>query len=211
MTAPRRALVLVDVQNQYFEGPLAIQYPPRDQSLRNIVRLIDHADATDMPVVVVQHTLPQEAPLFADGSHTWELHPDVAARIQPSWKLVRKNVGSAFGGTDVAQWLREQNVDTITLAGYMTNNCNLATAADAEVRGLAAEVISDATGAIHIANAAGKASAEQVHNTLMAIFNSNFAAVATADDWIDANTAGAALEKDNLVTSAVEGQAAFGA
>ncbi len=30
MTAPRRALILIDVQNEYFdaEGPLAIQYPP---------------------------------------------------------------------------------------------------------------------------------------------------------------------------------------
>lgn len=210
MTAPRRALIVVDVQNQYFDGPLAIQYPPREESLKNIVGLIDHAEANGIPVVAVQHTFPEGAPVFAEGSPSWELHPDVASRATSSWKTVRKNVGSVFGGTDLADWLRAQDIDTVTLAGFMTNNCDLASAADAESRGLAAEVISDASGAIHIANAAGEASAEQVHKTLMAILNSNFAAVATADVWREAVSAGAALEKDNLVASAVAGHAAFG-
>lgn len=211
MTASRRALVLVDVQNQYFDGPLTIQYPPRDTSLRNIARIIDHAVANAVPVVVVRHTLPSEAPVFAEGSDAWQLHPEVARRVDPSWKSVHKNVGSVFGGTDLAEWLRAEGVDTITLVGYMTNNCDLASAAGAEELGFTAEIISDATGAIHIANAAGKASAEQVHNTLMAVLNSNFAAVATTDAWLEAVTAGTALEKDNLVASGLEGQNVFGA
>ncbi|MFE0752104.1 isochorismatase family protein [Gordonia sp. NPDC058843] len=211
MTSPRRALVLVDVQNTYFDGPLAIQYPPRDTSLSNITRIIDHAEVNNIPVVVVQHTLPAGAPVFAEGSAAWELHPAIAERVTPSWKSVRKSVGSVFGGTDLADWLRTQDVDTITLVGYMTNNCDLASAAGAEELGFAAEIISDATGAIHLANAAGKASAEDVHNTLMALFNSNFAAVATTDAWIEATTAGAGLDKDNLVSSAIEGRNVFGA
>ncbi|MDQ0674449.1 nicotinamidase-related amidase [Pseudarthrobacter siccitolerans] len=28
MSTPRRALILIDVQQQYFDGPLEIQYPP---------------------------------------------------------------------------------------------------------------------------------------------------------------------------------------
>ncbi|PKZ63309.1 isochorismatase [Gordonia terrae] len=211
MAAPRRALVLVDIQNTYFDGPLAIQYPPRDTSLSNITRIIDHAEANDIPVVAVQHTLPAEAPVFAEGSLAWELHPDVAGRVTPSWKSVHKSVGSVFGGTDLADWLRTQDVDTVTLVGYMTNNCDLASAAGAEELGFGVEIISDATGAIHLANAAGKASAEDVHNTLMALLNSNFAAVATTDAWIEAITSGTGLDRDNLVNSAIEGRSAFGA
>ena len=33
MTAPRRALILVDVQLEYFAGPLEIRYPPHATSL----------------------------------------------------------------------------------------------------------------------------------------------------------------------------------
>ena len=44
----------------------------------------------------------------------------------------------------------------------MTNNCDLATAVEAEGLGFAAEILSDATGAIHLANEAGKVSAAEL-------------------------------------------------
>lgn len=210
MTSPRRALIVIDVQNEYFDGKMRIQYPPREQTLANIARMIDHAEAHSLPIAVIQHSFPADAPVYAEGSHGWELHPDVASRVKPHWKRVTKSFGSVFGGTDVLEWLQEHDVDTITVAGYMTNNCDLATVAEAEVHGLNAEVVSDATGAIHIVNAAGKVSAEQVHTTLLAIFNSNFAAVAVADDWLDAVSTGSSLDKDNLIASAEQGRNVFG-
>ncbi len=84
----------------------------------------------DLPVVVVQHQLPEGAPAFAVGSESWSLHPEIEQRLQPAWKRVTKDKGSVFAGTDVAAWLAEQDVDTITIVGYMTNNCDLATAVE---------------------------------------------------------------------------------
>ena len=92
----------------------------------------------------------------------------------------------------------------------MTNNCDIATAVGAEELGLAAEVLSDATGAIHLANEAGKISAEQLHDALLVLLHSNFAAVATTETWMAAATAGEALPKSDLGTSATQGRAAFG-
>jgi nicotinamidase-related amidase len=209
VTSPHRALVLVDIQNDYFSGPLEVQYPPHEDSLKNIIQLIDGAEAAGLPVVVAQHSYPTEAPVFAEGSPGWQLHPEVAARVTPHWKHVTKKFGTVFGGTDLADWLAEQNVDTITVAGYMTNNCDLATVAEAEVRGLSAEVISDATGAINLANDQGSASAEQVHTTLMVLMHSNFAAVATTEQWLAALDAQRPLAKSDLGTSAVQGRQAF--
>ncbi|MBU8816795.1 isochorismatase family protein [Mycolicibacterium goodii] len=209
MTSPRRALVLVDIQNDYFGGPLEIQYPPRDTSLKNITKLIECAESAELPVVVVQHSLPADAPLFATDSEGWQLHPEVASRVRPCWKQVTKQFGTVFGGTDVAEWLAEQGVDTVTIAGYMTNNCDLATVAEAEVHGLSAEIISDATGAVHLANDQGEVSAEQVHTTLMVLMHSNFAAVATTEQWITAVSAQTALEKSDLGSSALQGARTF--
>ncbi|NDK89192.1 isochorismatase family protein [Gordonia desulfuricans] len=210
MTAPRRALVIVDVQNEYFQPPMQVQYPPVDDSLANILRAIDTATEQGLPIVALQHTLPAEAPVYAEGSHGWKLHPEIERRVRPEWKLATKQFGTVFGGTDVAEWLSQNNVDTITVVGYMTNNCDLATAAEAEVRGLSAEILSDATGAIHLANDAGKVSAEVLHNTLMVLYHSNFAAVATTGEWLDAVNSGAALAKSNLVESAISGAQAQG-
>ncbi|AXB42426.1 isochorismatase family protein [Amycolatopsis albispora] len=211
MATPRRALIVVDVQQEYFDGVLEVQYPPRDQSLANIARAIDLAEEQGLPVVVVQHELPEDAPLFAAGSPGWELHPEIEKRAKPSWLRVTKGSSSVFTGTEVADWLAGQQVDTVTIVGYMTNNCDIATAVSAEALGLSAELLSDATGAIHLANDAGKASAQQVHETLLVLFNSNFAAVATTDAWAAAVRAGEPLPKSDLGTSATQGRAAFSA
>ena len=211
MSTPRRALVVVDVQQEYFDGPLQVQHPPREESLAHVVRAMDLAKEHDMPVVVVQHEYPEGAPVFAVGSGGWALHPDVEARLDPSWKRATKQNGSVFAGTDVAGWLAGQGVDTVTIVGYMTNNCDIATAVGAEELGLAAEILSDATGAIHLANEAGQVSADQLHETLLVLLHSNFAAVATTQAWTTAVTAGDALPKSDLGTSATQGRAAFGA
>lgn len=211
MTAPRRALIVVDVQQEYFNGILQIQAPARESSLANIVVAVEVAEQQDLPVVVVQHQLPEGAPVFAVGSESWSLHPEIEQRLRSSWKRISKDKGSVFAGTDAAQWLAQHDVDTITIVGYMTNNCDIATAVGAEELGLAAEILSDATGAIHLANEAGKVSADQLHETLLVLLHSNFAAVATTEAWTAAVTAGEALPKSDLGTSAMQGRAAFGA
>ncbi|PAU92552.1 isochorismatase [Kocuria sp. WN036] len=198
MTIPRRALIVVDAQMEYFDGPMSIQYPPREESLANISRVLEVAAEQDMPVVMVQHETDEGAPIFAPGSAGYPLHPDLEQLDDRQWKQVVKGYGSVFAG-----------VDTITVVGYMTNNCDLATAVEAEGLGFAAEILSDATGAIHLANEAGQVSAEDLHRTLMVLLQSNFAAVTTTDAWIGAVAGGESPVRSNLVASAMNGAEAF--
>ncbi|MBO0984530.1 isochorismatase family protein [Rathayibacter sp. SD072] len=207
MTAPRRALILVDVQQEYFAGPLEIRFPPHASSLPRIAAAIDAATAAGLPIAVFQHSAGEGAPVFAPGTEGFALHPEIERRRTTEWTSITKQYGTVFAGTDLLARLRERDVDTITLVGYMTNNCILASAAEAETHGLTAEVLSDATGAIAISNAAGSVDAETVHTTLLALLNSNFAAVGTTDEWIDAVSTGAALPKSDLGSSAVAGAA----
>lgn len=207
MSTPRRALVLVDVQQQYFSGPLEIQYPPHQESLPMIVRAIDAAAVAGIPIAVIKHSEGEGAPVFAPGTQEFDLHPDVESRKTDAWKGVIKQYGSVYADTDVAGWLRQHDIDTVTLVGYMTNNCILASAVEAEVLGFNTEVLSDATGAINLANDAGFADAKTVHTTLLALLNSNWAAVGTTDAWTDALETGQALKRSDLGSSAMAGAA----
>lgn len=207
MSAPRRALVIVDVQQEYFDGPLNIEYPPREESLARILQSLDVAERSDVPVVVVQHEYPAGAPVFAAGTPGHELQPEVKARTGSAAKHVTKNLSSVFAGTDLADWLRANDIDTVTLVGYMTNNCVLGSAADAERLGFSIEVLSDATGAIHMSNEAGSVDARQVHETLMVLLHSNWAAVAATGAWAEAVSGGQELPKSDLVTTAAKGRA----
>lgn len=205
MDAPRRALVIIDVQNDYFAGPLEIQYPAHAASLPMITKAIDAADAAGIPVVAVQHTSGAGAPVFAPGTDGFALHREVADRARESWKRVVKQHGSVYAQTDVAEWLRAQAVDTVTLVGYMTNNCVLASSVEGEGLGFTTEVLSDATGAINLANGQGFVDAKTVHTTLMTLLSSNLASVATTDEWLAALDAHAPLERSDLGSSAVAG------
>jgi nicotinamidase-related amidase len=205
MTAPRRVLIVIDAQQEYFTGLLPIQYPPREESIQRMVAAVEAAEQAGIPVVMVQHSAGEDAPVFNPGKEEWQLHPSLEERRSSDWKSVVKQYSSAFSGTGLAEWLRENGVDTVTLAGYMTNNCIIASASDTEIHGFTAEVLSDATGAIDISNSAGTVDAKTVHTTLLALLNSNFAAVVTTDHWSQAVQAGVPLEKSSLIESAAGG------
>lgn len=202
MPAPRRALIVIDAQREYFEGALPIRYPEPEVSVRRIRAAMEAALEAGVPIVLVQHEEAAGAPGFAAGSALVLNHAQIAAVEDKASHRIRKQASSVFGGTGLADWLREHSVDTITLAGYMSNNCVLASAVDAEPLGLAVEVLSDATGAIDLVNEAGRVPARQVHETLMALLHSNWAAVATTDAWSTTVQNGEPLRGSNLVVSA---------
>ena len=203
-TVPRRALVLVDVQNEYAHLPLRIRHPRLSDCLERIERALDAAEHAGLPVACVQHAGPPGGAIFAPGGKGFELCPSIERRRTPQWKRVVKRRGSVYAGTDLAAWLHEQGVDTVTLVGFMANNCILASAAWGEtIGGLTTEVLSDAVGAINLRNCAGRADARTVHTALMALLHSNWAAVATTDDWCRALGRDEPLPRSNLVASAM--------
>lgn len=204
--APRRALVVIDVQNEYFTGNLPIEYPPVEQTLPNIGRAMDAARAAGIPVVVVQHSAPATSPLFAKGSPGWQLHEEVGSR--PRDHYIEKAWPSVYTGTDFADWLAGRHIDTLTVAGYMTHNCDASTVFEAMHRGLKVEFLADATGALPYDNAAGQASAEEIHRVFSVVVHSNFAAVASTRQWLDAIKDGVPLARDNVAASNQRARAA---
>jgi nicotinamidase-related amidase len=199
MTAPRRALIVIDVQNEYVTGDLPIEYPDVQTSLTNVGHAMDAARAAGVPVVVVQHFSSAGSPVFARGSEGAELHPVVGARARDHY--IEKSVASAFSGTDLADWLAAQQVDTLTVVGYMTHNCDASTINHAYHAGLTVEFLHDATGSLPYENSAGLASAEEIHRVFSVVLQSNFAAVASTEQWIAAVKDGAPLERSNIYVS----------
>jgi nicotinamidase-related amidase len=155
----KRALVVIDVQNEYFSGLLPITHP--QWHLTNILRVMDAAAAIDILLVVVQHTFPQpDKPFFQRGTPQWELHPEVQAR--PHNLLIEKYLPGSFTGTALEPRLHQQGIDTVVIAGYMTLMCCDTTARQAVHRGLTVEFLNDATGTLPLNDAAGEVSAEEL-------------------------------------------------
>ena len=201
-TAPdpaNRALIVIDVQNDYDGGALPIEYPSFTQSVARIGEAMDAARAAGVKIVVVKQLAPAGSPIFAAGAHGGELHPAVAGR--PPDHYVEKKLPSAFAGTDLDAWIDANGVSTITVVGYMTHNCDLSTIIHAAHRGLAVEFLADASGALPYENSAGRVTAEEMHRVVCVILQSRFAAVLSTQDWIALLETGKAAERDSIYAS----------
>ncbi|KJH80584.1 MULTISPECIES: cysteine hydrolase family protein [Pseudomonadaceae] len=199
MSQPKRALIVIDVQNEYVTGNLRIEYPDVQLSLSNIARAMDAARAAGIPVVAVQHIAPETSPLFARGSQQAELHHTVAARSHDLH--VEKSLASALVNTNLGAWLRDRQIDTLTVVGYMTHNCDNSTVVQAHHEGWKVELLHDATGSLPYQNSAGAASAEEIHRAFTVVMHTGFAAVASTDQWLEAVNTGQPLSPDNIYLS----------
>lgn len=196
---PKRALLLIDVQNEYVTGNLPIEYPPLATSLKNIEVAIKTAQSHSIPIVVVQQMAPETSPIFAKGSHGWELHPLVAS-LKPDL-LVHKQLPSALAGTQLAQWLKKEEIDTLTVTGYMTQNCNESTIRQATHEGWAVEFLHDAAGTVSFRNSQGLLKAEDMHKAACVVLQSRFAAVMTTQEWTHCIQTGEAPIRDSIYQS----------
>jgi nicotinamidase-related amidase len=196
---PKRALVLIDVQNEYVTGNLPIEYPPLATSLKNIAAAIETAQSHSIPIVVVQQMAPETSPIFAKGSHGWELHASVAS-LTPDL-LVQKQLPSALAGTQLAEWLKQEEIDTLTVAGYMTQNCNESTIRQAAHEGWSVEFLHDAAGTVSFRNAQGLLKAEDMHKAACVVLQSRFAAVLTTQAWTHCVESGEAPLRDSIYQS----------
>ncbi|MCT7378419.1 cysteine hydrolase family protein [Chelativorans salis] len=196
---PKRALIVIDVQNDYDGGNLPIEHPPFRDSIANVARAMEAAGEAGVKVITVRHRAPQGAPVFAEGTHGAELHEAVETRRRDHH--IEKTLPSAFTGTDLELWLRNNGIDTLTIAGYMTHHCDLSTTLHAAHMGFSVEFLSDATGTLPYENRAGSATAEEIHRVVTVVLHAGFAAVLTTDEWIDCLKTGALPERDNPYAS----------
>ena len=62
----KRALLVIDVQKEYFNGKLPVKYP--EKSYENILKAMDSATQYEIPTILIQHTNPADASTFAMDS-----------------------------------------------------------------------------------------------------------------------------------------------
>jgi len=180
-TAKSRALLVIDVQMDYFSGPMTVTYP--EGSCERILQAVDAAQAAGVPVVMIQHTASRPAlKLFQKGTDGWQVHPELVKR---GWEhLVEKHFAGSFTGTDLDEWLKAHGIGTVAICGYMTQMCCDTTARQAQHLGYEVEFLGDATGTLDFTNDAGSVKAEELHRAVLVVQNWGFSRVLKVANWI---------------------------
>ena len=176
------ALVLVDIQNDYFEDG---RWPvDKMQAVAgNAARLLEHARKAGHAVVHVRHEIPSDqAPFFRPGSTGAEIHASVAP--QGSEPVILKHRPNSFQDTTLRDDLQAGGITDVVICGAMSQMCIDATARAAVDFGYKVTVVEDACGAKEQTFNDAQIPAPQVHAAFMAPLAMSYASVVATDDYL---------------------------
>ncbi|MEA2229843.1 MAG: hypothetical protein QOF04_3473 [Solirubrobacteraceae bacterium] len=182
-----RALVIVDIQNDYFPGG-RMELVGAEAAAGHARELLSAFRETGEPVFHVQHLFDSDdAPFFAPGSDGAEIHPDV--RPGAGEPLIVKHHPNAFLDTTLADQLHQAGVDDVVICGMMTSMCVDASARAAADLGFRTSIAADACAAPDLRSGDEVIPGGTVHRAFLAALGSLIADVRDTDEIIGARTA----------------------
>ena len=177
----KTALVLIDIQNDYFEGG---KWPvDKMQTVSaNAARLLDHARKQGHEIIHIRHEIPSdEAPFFRPGSKGAETHVSVAPLEGET--VILKHKANSFHDTPLREELEARGASKITICGAMSQMCVDATARAASDFGYEVMVVEDACGAKEATFNGVEVPASQVHAAFMAPLAMSYASVISSETY----------------------------
>ncbi|MBD0369622.1 MAG: nicotinamidase [Pyrinomonadaceae bacterium] len=163
MADKKRALLIVDVQNDFCPGG-ALGVDKGDEVIAPLNRLAREFLSRGDIVVKSRDWHPATTKHFAQYGGTWPVHcvqETVGAEFHheliddPRIIIISKGMGdedsySAFDGTDLAERLRAENVEEVWVGGLATDYCVKNTALDALREGFRVKALADAMRAVNL-------------------------------------------------------------
>lgn len=180
----RTALILIDIQNDYFEDG---RWPvdKMHQVSANAARLLANARDNGQTIIHIRHEIPSDAaPFFRPGSTGAEIHKSVAPiGGEP---VILKHRPNSFHDTGLHNRLAAENISQVVICGAMSQMCIDATSRAAADLAYDVIVIEDACGAKAQEFNDQTVPAPQVHAAFMAPLAMSYARVITCQSYLTA-------------------------
>lgn len=167
------ALVLIDCQNTYRDGVMALDGV--EEALEEAERLLLRARALGSPIIHIRHD--------AGAGSPYDVSADIgqiADKVAPlsGEPVVTKNYPSSFEKTELDALLKERQIEKLTLAGFMTHMCVNSTARAGFNLGYDVTVVASATASRSLPDPrGGDIPSDAVHANALAAMNDLFAVV----------------------------------
>jgi nicotinamidase-related amidase len=176
MLSNNPALVVIDAQEGIKDGAHWGGNRNNLDAEKNIDTLLRHWRKLSLPVIVVQHCSVSKASPFRPEHPGNKLMDFVT--LGPGERLIQKSVANAFVNTDLLQYLNDQDISSLVITGFVTNNSVEATARYAGDVGFKTIVIADATACFDKVGLDGKRySSSVVHQLSLANLKGEYAAI----------------------------------
>jgi nicotinamidase-related amidase len=173
------ALISIDFQKGFDDPIWGIRNNPDAEEKMTL--LLSEWRLNRLPVIHVQHcSVEENSPLrlnYYGNKFKDETKPISGEQI------FTKTVNSAFIGTKLEKYLRENDIDSLVIAGLTTDHCVSTTTRMAGNLGFSVTLVSDATATFDRTSEDGTHySADQIHNIHLASLHGEFCTVLTSKE-----------------------------
>jgi nicotinamidase-related amidase len=178
LKSEKPALILIDIQKGFDD--LAYWGGERNNPYaeNNAAELLEIWRYNQLPIFHIKHCSSNPNSLLSElnaGNEFKEIVKPI-----PGEPIIKKNVNSAFIGTNLKQQLDEQKINTLVIVGLTTDHCVSTTTRMAGNFGFETFVVSDATATFNKKGIDGQHySAALIHETALASLNGEFATIVT--------------------------------
>ncbi|MBO4493701.1 MAG: cysteine hydrolase [Ruminococcus sp.] len=170
----KEALLVIDVQNDYFEGGACPLHEPKKAEER-IIRLIAESRKTGRPVIYIKHINSDDEDLFNEGTYGCEISERIAPL--PNDIVINKYCPNSFLGTELNDCLRSLGVEKLVVCGMMTHLCIDTTVRAAMDHGYEVALVADACATKDLELNGETIPAETVQKTYIASLSGVFAEI----------------------------------
>ena len=169
-------LIIIDMQVGFDEPYWGKRNNPNAES--NIQLLLNSWRLKKRPVIHVKHcSLEEKSPLREDSKGN-DFKPEVTP-IENEL-IIKKFVNSAFIGTELETYLKDNNYETLVIVGLTTDHCISTTTRMAGNFGFSPILVSDATATFDRTGPNGIVyKAQEIHDIHLASLNNEFCEVCT--------------------------------
>lgn len=182
------ALLIIDIQNDYFPGGnMALEAP--EAAAEQASRLLAYFRANAWPRFHIQHESVRPGSTFMiPGTTGQAIHPTVAPLDDEP--VFTKHFPNAFQATPLHERLQDQKIGQLVICGMMTHMCIDTSVRAAFELGYKVKLIADATATRALRYDNEAVSASNVQKAFLAALHGVFSEVVTTDSWLAAQESG---------------------
>ena len=179
MDHSQQALLIIDVQNDYFAGGrMELKNPLA--ALDNVGKALKTFRAAKRPVIHVQHvSIHPGATFFLPDTDGVLIHKNI--KPQDNEYLVVKHRPNSFFETNLGDILAETGVRHLIVCGMMTHMCIDTTVRACKDLGVEVTLLDDACATRDLTHDGRTIPADMVHDAFMAALNGTFATIIKTD------------------------------